>query len=253
MISGIALVPMKGKRPLVPWRWLVDTPNTTIPTLKHPDADGFGVVTGPGSGLMVLDFDSPPYLSSEYNYTATPSGGRHYFFHYHDGDRHGLNVPNELGAKIDIPYVVRLYASPVVNNTRIPIQPPPTITSPGARQAWTDPPERPDMQDIAGCAFISWFRRAREDSSWDGRYPLARAYASNVLRVDHPDLSLGNGYRHTEDIYNRPPERPITCNTIANTGFRCPHMDDYGECTLTRAFSPYGFGLKKLAARVNKL
>lgn len=238
---GYILIPLYGKRPAIPWQKLIN--NRPTPECieawfaSRPDAE-IGLLTGPLSGVICLDCDAPPYPDGYF--TPTPSGGRHYFYPWHDGDRHGLNVtPNH-----DIPYIVRLYDWPQLNPGRIPEQPsaPPNTAKP--QTTWKQRPA--DMETLSQCAFIAWFQEQRHDPHWGGRYPLARAYASNVVQTTNPDTHLGPRYQHHDDIYNRI-GRPTGCAAIVNAGFNCPHFHNDTQTCLKEpgVTTPYGLALRR--------
>lgn len=250
--AGVPLIPLRGKRPLLKWRQFMH-PSIKVPTypfaqvMGTPGSDGIGVVTGWQSGLMVLDFDSDPYPDNTDSYIDTPSGGRHYFYTYKPEHNHGLNVPNYLGATVDIPHIVRLYADPVINSTAMPINAmPKEHVATHDDDTWKSPEKEPHMEDIKECEFIKWFRAKRASSSWDGRYPLARAYIASVHRLQDADTDLGPGYRHTSSILSDPPPKPITCQTIGRLGYPCPFLDSCGECKKESGVrTPYGLAIKR--------
>jgi hypothetical protein len=234
---GFCVVPLYPgtKRPCIKWK-LYQTVMTTREQLvgwwvQWPDAE-IGVITGAVSNMMVLDYDTEPYPDNDHHYITTRRG-RHYYYKYHDGDIHGLQVKRG----IDIPRLAKFYELPVINESRIPLQP--TYTPQDAPSSGWDDPTPPDFADILGCDFIQWFMAKRTDPAWDGRYPLARAYAANVLKTNNPDTNLGPGYQHTSTILAST-SRPITCAAIGQH-WVCPHMNDYGLCTKAPGVStPYG-------------
>lgn len=238
---GYILIPLhpNEKRPLVKWgQYTINKPEPEVILgwfHKFPTAD-FGILTGRFSGVMALDFDKPPYLD-EGEYTQTPSGGRHYFYKWQEHHRHGLGVRDGL----DIPYIVKLYAFPKINPGDMPINGTSNEVRVDGNSQFVEDDDKPDMEDLEVCDFISWFRQRRGDSLWDGRYPLARAYASNTIQAENPDLDLGPGYRHTETIVGSV-KKPITCTTIVRSGFECPNYDRWsGLCKRTmKSTTPYG-------------
>lgn len=245
ILAGYNCVPLipGTKRPLVPWgamraekasvrqmvQWFADFPAAEV-----------GIITGPASGIMCLDFDAPPY-SVNGIYTDTPSGGRHYFYEYHEGDRHAIGVR----PKLDIPWLVKIYALPTLNPGRIPIQPEFRAASTRPQTQWQDA-TTPSFKALQNCAFVEWYLEKRLDTEWDGRYPLARAYASNASKCSNADLSLGPNYSHEEDIYARLPARPIRCAAIVEGGFDCPHFDQWMETCKKQSgvTTPYGLATK---------
>lgn len=241
--SNYNLIPLHGKKPLKKWgflRYEKAPPNLIRSWFKQfPDAD-IGIITGPTSNIMVLDVDdiTSPYCPRHDAFTTTPSGGRHYYYPYHNGDKHGINV----APGIDIPWVVRFYDWPIINRHRIPLRPKfePSLPS---RNPLNFLGHRPTMEQMSHCLFIQWFREKRNDPEWDGRYALARAYASNVNTTINPDMNLGPGYRHEADIYARLCA-PMTCAAIVNYGFNCPNFDGQG-CKLRAAVTtPYALALR---------
>lgn len=241
--AGYVLIPLHPgtKQPKIRWGHLINSPPTheeQLLYLAEQQPCDIGILTGKPSGIIALDYDAPPYPATG-AYTRTPSGGRHYWYGYHKNDRHGLGVRPGL----DIPHIIKLYALPVINTGRIPIQPQP---HPESGKVRTDPwdEDSPDFSFIRSCSFIDWFINKRDDDKWEGRYPLARAYASNVTYCECPDTRLGNDYRHEPYIY-RSLNRPIRCETISSFGYTCPHMSTFtGVCKLTGASTPYGFAIR---------
>lgn len=248
--EGFILLPLKGKRPLIKWKAynrFHPGHQMILRMILHPDADGIGVLTGKHSGVMVLDIDDPKqFLDNNDYYTETPSGGRHYYYRYHEGDSHTLNVV----PGVDIPYIAKLYDIPQINNKRIPIQKVqhhyPTTTS---SKPFIPDIHPPTMEDINLCLFIQYYLNKR-DTEWDGRYPLARAYYSNVMTLADGDTRLGIEYRHQEDIENRP-SKPQRCSTIANSGYVCPNMREDGTCGISGAVSPYGLAIIRQRRRLH--
>jgi hypothetical protein len=204
---------------------------------NHKNHDEWGVLTGPASGVMVLDLDMP--LNEDVRndlyglpYVKTPSGGRHYYFQYREGMYHGLGVV----PRVDIPYIARIYGLPQVISYEMPVngrQPEPYHGD----SSFVDH-DPPHMDDLNHCTFIKWFQE-RRTMPWEGRYPVARAYASNVARVSNGDLSLGTNYRHTEQIYKNL-GMPQTCIYFSRY-YQCPDMDPLtGRCNKSGAYTPYG-------------
>jgi hypothetical protein len=235
---GYCIVPLNPgtKIPMVKWK-IYQTICSTEKELinwwgQWPNAD-IGIITGPVSGIMVLDYDKKPYPDNDHAYIETRRG-RHYYYQYHEGDLHGLQVRDG----IDIPRLAKFYDIPAINEGRIPLQPTYIPKGNTSTSCWDDK-NPPAFDLITNCDFIQWFRERRSDPSWDGRYPLARAYAANVLKTVDPDTDLGPGYRHADAILNNT-TRPISCAAIGQH-WRCPYMDDNGFCKKAPGITtPYG-------------
>jgi hypothetical protein len=239
--KGLTLIPLRAgsKKPAVKWKHLIDNPVSIEARTSMAASPGeYAVLTGPPSQVMVLDFDGPPYLTG-LPYTPTPSGGRHYYFRYRDHYRHALGIDGH----IDIPYIAKVYGDPEIIESEMP------INGQAAKPLrHSDPVLQPDvdMEDFDACYFMRRFR-VRRDEPWDNRYMVARAYASNVIHAVDPDLSLGDGYRHTEHIYQTV-NRPTRCETLHQSA-PCPHFVE-STCSLCPGVStPYGlarrFSLRK--------
>jgi hypothetical protein len=234
---GFCVVPLiQGtKRPCIKWKEFQTVMTTQQQVIdwfiQWPEAD-IGVITGAVSNMMVLDYDQEPYPDNDHAYITT-TRGRHYYYKYYPGDLHGLQVK----PGIDIPRLAKFYELPTINESRIPLQP--TYTPQAAPSSGWDDDNPPDFTDILGCEFIQWFMAERTNPRWDGRYPLARAYAANVLKTNNPDTNLGTGYQHTDAILAST-TRPITCEAIGQH-WKCPRMNDYGMCMKAAGVrTPYG-------------
>lgn len=246
LLLGFLIIPLKNKRPVIPWKSLQAT---GLPlsarqrlVLNHKDAEAWGVVTGPSSGVMVIDLDLPlnedaTHALRDYPYVTTQSGGRHYYFRYREEMHHGLGVI----PRVDIPHIARFYGLPEIIDAPLPFNGHPS--DPYVPNLTFEDSDPPSMNDLDQCSFIHWFREQR-DQPWDGRYPVARAYASNVKWVTDPDLSLGEGYRHTQQIYENI-GMPITCLQI-DKHYKCPFMHPYtGICQKSGAATPYGLARRQ--------
>lgn len=265
--QGFTLLPLHKatKRPMVKWGVLRSKaqPLATRLELLRPgfesDTD-WGILNGAASGTYCLDFDSSEAISrnssdlSGQAFTATPSGGRHYFYPYAEAWGFGLSVQPGL----DIPWVTKLYSPPTINPRRAPIsiamERNVSVNSP---KAWrhlesgdTGRPGTPDPaqarrtavseSSLSRCEFIQQFRVRRSDPTWDGRYPVARAYVSCAILSETPDLCCGRSYRWQSHI-EADPGRPATCKRIDET-FGCGRYDRFLDtCTLAPgARSPAG-------------
>jgi hypothetical protein len=223
------------------------------------DAD-IGILTGKHSNIMVVDIDTPKACypmrdiqeSRTFLVAQTPRNGRHYYFRYHPDAQHGIRIwPN-----VDLPHIVKVYNAVYINEVYTPIRPgqfwPDNVTPLSELPSeWDGDPSPPTMWDIAQCDFIKWFKKARDNYPYlEGRYPVARAYASNVARVSNPDLHLGNNYRHTSHIYTTL-RKPIRCATFMKD-FNCPHFNEETQtCRKTAgATSPYGLAKAMLRKRL---
>lgn len=248
--QGLVLLPLeKGtKKPIVKWRKYINYPpqkNEMRQWFRFFRDCEVGVITGKVSGIMCLDYDFHPYPENMGAYTSTPSGGRHYFFKYHEGDTHQIRVEPNL----DIPIMVKLYKEPIINEGRMPIN--------GKRNVLTYNPSQyvmdenpPTMSDMGECSFIQWFQHKRY-MNWDNRYPIARAYASNVVQTSNPDKELGHNYRHEDHIYSSL-QKPMTCSYIYQY-FKCPYYHE-STCSCSRragVTSPYGLAKRMQYARTN--
>lgn len=239
VVRGYTCIPLAEgtKVPLVAWKDLqvrkASEHEMRAWFERFPYAD-IGLVTGVASGLIALDFDHGPFINGKHN--ATPSGGRHYFYRYTPGDRRGLSVRPGL----DIPWIVRLYAMPDVNDEPIPIQPDAPMTRPSSQHTFNDstPPPATAMD---ACAFVRWFK-VRRDEDWPNRYALARAYASNAAACEGADRRLGNDYRHEAAIYSNL-SKPISCAQIVRNGYPCPHFDLWSDTCRKAAGVTTPFGL----------
>lgn len=204
------------------------------------------VLTGQFSGITVIDFDLPlnrdwlPEDSADY--VETPSGGRHYFVRWKEGHQRGINVKDQ----IDVPHIVMLYQSPITVLNGISKLDQIASEIPSIKTEVPTSPFKPKhitMRNLGECAFVRWYQNQRHDPNWDGRYPLARAYASNVyMAVDanDGDLRLGPAYQHQRDIYSKV-SFPLTCRYIYNH-YKCPHFHE-GTATCEKAAgitTPYG-------------
>lgn len=97
---GWTIVPVvKGtKRPAVNWREFQNTKPSReqlIEWFKDPDV-GIGIVTGKGSGVMMIDEDSYKKQGKELHLETpliveTGGGGKHYYFKYKEGSRNSVN------------------------------------------------------------------------------------------------------------------------------------------------------------------
>lgn len=245
LAHGYTVIPLAGKVPLVKWKAFQQFPPTQRQVQRwfesFPDA-GVGIVTSQASGIICLDCDKPPYPDGAYY--ETPSGGRHYWYPIDPDDGHGTDVsPGH-----DIPWVVRVYSTPEINASRIPEQPASSTASHIARTGdWESPDHPPNMDDLLACSFIKWFQEKRNDPNWDGRYNLARAYATNVSRVENPDTSLGPDYQHEDGIYERN-HYPITCQRIVEYGYPCPHFHRFSRVCMKAAGVRSPFGLAQREA-----
>lgn len=241
--KGYVLIPLAkgGKRPLLKWkRWQDQHPGKD--TIRnwfgyYSEAD-VGLLTSPQSGIICLDCDAPPYPDHGY-YTQTPSGGRHYWYRKHSDDLHGIGIT----PKHDVPWIVKIYDTPIINEGRIPI-------SPIRQEKKTPKTTLPVVVDTTipyeafnNCEFIKWYHIQKLNPLWDGRYPLARAYASNIQNSDAPPdvLELGPNYRHEAEIY-RTVARPITCSQIYIAGYKCRYLNKRTQCCNKdrKSRSPYG-------------
>lgn len=240
--NGFTLLPLRpgSKRPLVKWRHLIDNPSSIeARTALAPSPGEYAVLTGPPSQVMVLDFDGPPYLDG-LPYTPTPSGGRHYYFRYREHYRHALGIDGH----IDIPYIAKVYGMPTVIDSEMP------INGHAAKPLRRDGPRIEVVQDVTmedfdACYFMRRFK-VRRDEPWDNRYPVARAYASNVIHATDADLSLGEGYRHTDHIYQTI-NLPTRCETLHRAA-PCPNFVN-ATCSLCPGVStPYGLA-RRLSQR----
>lgn len=236
VVNGWSVVPLihGTKRPIVPWseyRYVRPSLSTIYHWAEQFPKTDLGLITGEVSNVIVLDYDGPPYPEENWLFTETPHG-RHYFFDWETAQlRHGLRLQPNL----DIPILVRLYDIPRINKNIRPNIPEAfwTARTPRTSSLPTDPVDdnAPPYEALLNCAFIQWFREKRE-TNWDGRYPLARAYANNARGTKDPDLSLGPAYRHQADIIERPGP-PTRCLTIYRNGFKCPRIDrSTGMCSI---------------------
>lgn len=242
---GYNIIPLiKGtKKPLIKWKnFKYERINSTIieNVFKRTNAD-IGIITGESSGIICLDFDKPPYLPDGYRYTETPSGGRHYWFKYQSSDEHRLAVRDGL----DIPWVVKLYAPPVINEGCIKdhVTLPTKIITQTTAEKYVGPRNNIQMKHIDHCYFIQWFKERRH-TPWENRYALARAYVSNVIQTTDADLYLGPDYRHTEQIISNI-QKPHYCETIHSMQ-PCPFFNATTSSCMKRAnvFSPLGLAMK---------
>lgn len=237
---GWVLIPLfpGTKRPKIQWgQYRVEPPTLKAQKRLLGLSNEFSVLCGPHSGISVLDLDLPlnPDVAEQVeidDYVTTPSGGRHYYYDYHPGDTHGTGVQPQ----VDLPYLVKLYDTPEVNPKRRPVQAAPSFTYHTAR-----PENRPvTMDGLNRCLFIQWFQSKRNDPSWASRYPAALAYVSAVrhaIDATPDDLSLGPNYRHSQRLYQSPPNFTHSCMTISRQ-YRCPNMNYDGQCSLAAAHSP---------------
>jgi hypothetical protein len=239
------------KRPCVKWRHLLAGERPSKEYLaglvENFNTGRWCLLTGQNSNVTVIDFDVPlnsEYLPEDASFVETPSGGRHYFIEWQSWHRRGIGVKEN----IDIPHVVMLYDAEVP----VYIHPPSPLTdivrsipehrSEVPRQPFTPKPISMNALED-NCAFIKYYMEKRHDPRWDGRYPLARAYASNVnLAVDahDDDLRLGPAYQHQADIYAKV-SFPLTCRYIYNH-WKCPHFHEgTGTCSKAAGITtPYG-------------
>ena len=237
------------KRPCVKWRhFLQERPdkdhlvhlNTVFNTGR------WCVLTGQFSGITVIDYDQP--LNKDWlpkvagSWIETPSGGRHYYLQWQEGHQRGIQVkPN-----IDVPHIVMFYETPIPVWVTDPTLEEIIASIPSHRSELPKTPFKPKhitMQGLSECAFIRWYQERRHDPKWDGRYPLARAYASNVYMAadaNDDDLRLGPAYRHQRDIYSKV-SFPLTCRYIDNH-WPCPHFHEgTGTCLQAAGITtPYG-------------
>lgn len=226
----------------------------------------WGILNGPASNTYCNDFDQldtpiglPPEprgpagpgthtnRATNVCYTNTPSGGRHYFWRYTD-PTWGFRIGAAPG--VDIPWVTKLYAPPVIREGR------PHVTAPvydGActrrNTAHTEPgigtkpggaADRLSPQHLGRCEFIKAFRTRRNDPTWDGRYAAARAYVS-LAQHEHPsDLWCGPDYQWQAHI-ERDCGRPASCAQIDRV-FGCSQWDSSNaQCRLAPGVrSPIG-------------
>lgn len=240
---GYCVVPLviAEKRPAVKWaHYQIERPprQTVVQWFTQWPNYGIGIITGEVSGIMCLDYDKEPYPDNDHAFINTRRG-RHYYYRFSPGDLHGLQVQSG----VDIPRLAKYYEPFIVNESRIPLQPSYQPRPAGSTGAWDDA-NPPEFDLITNCDFIQWFRERRQDPRWDGRYPLARAYASNVLRTRNADTDLGPGYQHTTAILAST-TRPISCRAISEH-WPCPRMDAAGFCTKAPGIStPYGLAKRK--------
>lgn len=242
------LIPLhkNTKTPALKWKKYItarpspyDTHNwfTTV----FPTCD-VGLITGALSGVMVADIDIPfadwddkmIAMFGNRPFVHTPSGGRHIYYKYTEGDKHGLNVL----PSVDVPLLVKLYDVPyVITGERIPISGiAPLVTRVGVQFEDDNPPSARNLQN---CDFIQHFQQKRPDNSWQNRYSEARSYVSNAIRCEPQDLSCGNDYQHQENIVARI-KLPITCRHIFKT-YKCAQYDvNTGQCDKSSARTPYG-------------
>ena len=239
---GFTLIPLKPgtKRPAVRWAHLINsTPSRLERGRLAQGGSEYAVLTGRPSGVMVLDYDAGPYL--DLPGIVTPGGGRHHYFEYRDHYHHALGIDG----RIDIPYIAKLYGMPGVLDTEMPVNGNADTSTAGLE--YTPLVIDPDvtMADLNHCRFIRAFKHWR-DQPWDNRYPLARAYASNVVHAVDRDLSLGEGYRHATHIYSTI-GKPLKCATIHQSA-PCPHFKCQ-TCELCPGVtSPYGLA-RRLSQR----
>lgn len=120
--------------------------------------------------------------------------------------------------------------------------------------AWQDPRDGlPSPSDLVGCDFMRWFVAVPNIAP--GRYDAARAFATNAFRTagdsegfvrEGLDANRPGGYEHSEAIVRTlAASRPITCQRIYETAFRCPQMDpDTGLCRRAPGVrTPFGLGM----------
>ena len=251
--TGLVLLPLVkgGKKPLIRWkRYQTEYPGAL--TIKRWFANWseaeIGVLTSDHSGIICLDCDAPPYPESG-EYYDTPSGGRHYWYRKHPNDNHGTNVaPGK-----DIPWIVKLYDVPKINPGRIPYRVEKhTDTEAYSRDVTID--KSIPYEAYFRCAFIDWYNIQKLNPLWDGRYPLARAYASNIQNSDAPEdiLELGPNYSHQNDIYSQQ-MKPITCRTIVANGYKCRYYNPTLDCCNKdrHSRSPYGLAAN-LKEKINE-
>lgn len=263
---GFTVIPLyQGtKRPMIKWAEFRENPPPTElmwSWFKFMPESDIGIITGTPSGIMVLDIDVPKNSLNLSSYftpitnrhsiqkhnkiplhhlhqsVITPSGGAHIYYRWKPEYSHRLRVtPN-----IDIPILIKFYNQiPQILDEDMPLIPKPTTAPTIQLTDWSGDPNPPTMAHIKNCDFIQSFRQKRQNPKWNGRYPLARAYATNVVAVDDPDLSLGNTYRHTEQIYNSL-SKPIRCSVIYEQ-FKCPHFNQETQTCRKKngVTSPYG-------------
>lgn len=118
---------------------------------------------------------------------------------------------------------------------------------------WEDPSNGlPSPEDMMHCDFMQWF--VGEPSIGTGRYPAARAFASNACRtagesiqlvIDGLNANRADGYEHTDQIVAGIEQtRPITCRWIYDNAYQCPQLDvRTGRCNRApTAATPFGLG-----------
>lgn len=237
--KGYVILPLinNTKRPHIRWKKYIETPPTVITMdmwfKQFPNAE-IGLLTTNDSGIICLDCDAPPYPTYGF-YTKTPSGGRHYWYKKQLTDLHSLNV----SVSKDVPWIIKIYAMPFINEGRIPVTITPLATtnlSPVLLA--TDLP----FNNYQHCSFINWFNK-KKYLPWDNRYGYARAYASNVANSDanKEQRSLGPNYLLQDDIYATT-SKPLTCKYIVHSGYKCPFYNKPLNCCNhnMKSTSPYG-------------
>ncbi len=119
---------------------------------------------------------------------------------------------------------------------------------------WTDPTQgAPKPEHIMACNFMRWF--VTEPSIGSGRYPVARAFATNAFRTagdaesfvrDGLNSNRPVGYTHTEAVISSlAGSRPISCSIIADY-FDCHQFNHLTGCCrrANHSYSPFGLGLQ---------
>lgn len=237
--NGWTIVPLAHgtKRPLIRWKPYKNRfPGfyTTTRWFGYFYNAEIGLITSDESGVICLDCDAPPYPESGV-YTKTPSGGRHYWYHKHPDDHHGIGVaPGK-----DIPWIVKLYDFPQINPGRIPLNAQPSVPS---TQNDIRIDETIPYEAYWKCEFMKWYQDIKL-TAFDGRYGMARAFASNIQNSDAPwDVrELGQNYQHEEHIY-KTVGRPATCAHICEHFYRCRFYNKKLDCCNKdhKSRSPYG-------------
>ncbi len=127
---GFSVIPLKprSKIPAIAWRELQErlpTERELASWFGNGSQNNIAIVTGPVSGLIVLDADSIETVEwCEANLPRTPTvrtaRGRHYYFRYRPGLRNSVNVNGlKLDMRADGGYVV---APPSVHESGVEYQ-----------------------------------------------------------------------------------------------------------------------------------
>ncbi len=173
---GWSIVPARGKNPCVKWKTFQEVRPTEDQIKgfweKYPDAN-VAVITGPLSGILVLDidtkhdrspeeFDLPITVSSR-----TANGGWHYFFKHP-----GYEIKNDGGKIFGLGVDIRADSGVIIL--------PPSDQGPDRPYSWTIEPTGDNLAPTP-----SWL----EEKISEGRKPLSGALIASSEITDNPEVA----------------------------------------------------------------